>query len=292
MKIALCISGEPRLYERCLQTVTSLRESCNNTDIELHVFYHFWDNITKNVAYQRYKPVLSDPIIRTYEPEYFLDLIKPSKGVCEGKDTADNDILRAFKYIEKIINNHNIINFPRFNDWTKAWTDLTLFSYRVKNTNVPALSQIISFLRCQKLRTEYEIENNVNFDLVIKTRSDIIINPLKAKTLKLLPEKHKTLLQSSVYFDNIQVRKEMLWGEPAFFTFSTYSSKKLFNKPYEVILQEIIELMFHVNKKKQLLQVHTDHKILPTIFSRNNIKVIAPLIRVFRDNWLLYHPKI
>ena len=261
MKIALCISGEPRLYERCLQTVTSLRESCNNTDIELHVFYHFWDNITKNVAYQRYKPVLSDPIIRTYEPEYFLDLIKPSKGVCEGKDTADNDILRAFKYIEKIINDHNIINFP-------------------------------SFLRCQKLRTEYEIENNVDFDLVIKTRSDIIINPLKAKTLKLLPEKHKTLLQSSVYFDNIQVRKEMLWGEPAFFTFSTYSSKKLFNKPYEVILQEIIELMFHVNKKKQLLQVHTDHKILPTIFSRNNIKVIAPLIRVFRDNWLLYHPKI
>ena len=114
----------------------------------------------------------------------------------------------------------------------------------------------------------------------------------KQDLLKLLPEKHKTLLQSSVYFDNIQVRKEMLWGEPAFFTFSTYSSKKLFNKPYEVILQEIIELMFHVNKKKQLLQVHTDHKILPTIFSRNNIKVIAPLIRVFRDNWLLYHPKI
>lgn len=286
INIAICISGEPRRYERCLQTIKTYREITKNSNVNINVFYHFWNNETKNVWKQRYRRVTTTPEIITYEPDFFQEIFQPTIGVCEEKDTLNKEIKFAFDYLRKIIKKHNIIYYPKFPEWENTWDDLNEFAFKTKNTNIPVLSQVISYLRVQNLRIKYEKQYNIKHDIILKTRSDIIIDPLSVEQLNSLSQQRLT--KKYIQFRHLIIRRDEIWAEPGFFVFSSKSVNDSIFEP-DQFLQDMVELMFIGNEYKQQLKVHTDHTILPSILYKRGCRLRAPF-----TGWKykLYHPKI
>lgn len=304
INIAICISGEPRRYERCLQTVQTYREITKNSNININVFYHFWNNETKNVWKQRFRRVTTTPEITAYEPGFFEKIFQPTVGVCEEKDTLNKEIKFAFDYLQEILKKNNIIHYPDFPEWEDTWSNLNKFAFKVKNTNIPVLSQVISYLRAQNLRIKYEKQHNIKHDIIIKTRSDIIINPLSVEQLNSLSQQRLT--KKYIQFRHLIIKQSgstqheqdaigefddstsKIWAEPGFFIFSSSSVKDdVFES--EQFLQDTVELMFISNTEKQRLKVHTDHTIIPSIFYKRNCRLRAPITEW---KYKLYHPKI
>lgn len=304
INIAICISGEPRQYERCLQTIKTYREITKNSNVNINVFYHFWNNETKNVWKQRYRRVTTTPEIITYEPDFFQKIFQPTIGVCEEKDTLNKEIKFAFDYLQEIIKKHNIINYPKFPEWENTWGNLNEFAFKTKNTNIPVLSQVISYLRVQNLRIKYEKQYNIKHDIILKTRSDIIIDPLSIEQLNSLSQNRLT--KKYIQFRHLLIRRSgnarhynddiaqfddsasKIWAEPGFFVFSSEGVKDSIFEP-DQFLQDMVELMFIGNEYKQQLKVHTDHTILPSILYKRGCRLRAPF-----TGWKykLFHPKI
>jgi len=304
INIAICISGEPREYERCLQTIRTYRETTKNSNVNINVFYHFWNNETKNVWKQRFRRVTTTPTITTYEPEWFQEIFQPAIGICEGKDTLDKEIKFAFDYLQETIKKNNIIHYPDFPEWENTWADLNKFAFKVKNTNIPVLSQVISYLRAQNIRIKYEKQYNIKHDIVIKTRSDIIIDPISVEKLESLSQQRLT--KKYIQFRHLIIRQSgnarhernaiaqfddpasKIWAEPGFFIFSSQSIKDSIFEPGQ-FLQDMVELMFIGNTEKQRLKVHTDHTIIPSILYKRGCRLKAPFTEW---KYKLYHPKI
>ena len=49
IKIAICISAEPRYWKLASESILALREA--HSECQIDVFYHFWDNITKRQSH-------------------------------------------------------------------------------------------------------------------------------------------------------------------------------------------------------------------------------------------------
>lgn len=74
----------------------------------------------------------------------------------------------------EIINTNNLFNLPNFK---KIVIENELSEEDIDLTNYPVNLDIYSQLRkvklCNELRKEYEQENNIKYDIVIKTRFDV-----------------------------------------------------------------------------------------------------------------------
>ena len=80
IKIAICLSGEPRLSHKAIHSINNIRDTWSN-DIDIDIFYHLWDNITK-----RQKQINEDPVIEKTNKNYLNDMLKPTVGLIENKD--------------------------------------------------------------------------------------------------------------------------------------------------------------------------------------------------------------
>ena len=267
--IAICISGEPRHYSEGADSIKKLLTNIHE-DINVDVFYHFWDNVTKTVARQREYDMLDDPIKNLVNKEAVKQEYKPTIGICESKDTLDNDINIAFSYLQDIIKLYNVKKFPPYKFWKHAWQNISDFNFKVKNTNIPTLSQLISFFRCQGLRIQHENRNNIKYDLIIRTRSDIKF-VLPKKIHYFLQEKHV----KAVHFKKLKVCSDsVLYGEPGFYVFSSHIVE---NKIFDDYLNKTKKLMFRVKEKdNQKLHVLTDHSIIPEYFTSQRCPIEAP----------------
>jgi hypothetical protein len=266
--IAICLSGEPRHYIESLQSIKNIIKTYS--DINIHIFYHFWDNITECVWQQRRFEVVRNPIKKNLTSDFLKNEFNPTVGICESKDNLNTDIRIVFDYLQEIIKKYNVDKFPKYKSWKQTWQSFEDFTFKVKNTNIPTLSQIISFLKCQKLRIKYEIDNNINYNIIIRSRSDISFD-LPKKIHQIIT--HRPI--KAVQFKELKICTDsVLYSQPAFFIFSSNIVK---NDIFDNYIHKVKELMFRVKAKDtKSLHVLTDHSIIPEYFTSQKCAIEAP----------------
>ena len=140
MKIALCISGQPRNVHRGIENILQ------NMNFDLDVFCHSWWD--KDSSKQTFKKTLWDG-----REDEVSELVK-NDWMSELYEKLDVKKL----FIEK--QKHFII--PE--EFEKR---------KLKFTNTFSVySSLYSVFKCNELKKEYEIENNFIYDFVIRTRFD------------------------------------------------------------------------------------------------------------------------
>lgn len=145
MKIAICFSGSIRDFTTCLPSIRKYFLDNLNGDI----FLHLWrmDNVGSLSSDVNFK-WKND----TCETQYVIDQLKPIKYVV---DKYSND------WETKIINESNI-DIKKFEDNDK------------KNYGINACGMYYKIQKCFELVESYCLENNCQYDLIIRARLDFI----------------------------------------------------------------------------------------------------------------------
>jgi hypothetical protein len=140
MRVALCISGQPRNVSRGIENILE------NMNFEVEVFVHAWWD--KNSNKSTFKKILyngvEDEVSQPMENDWVADLYN---------NFDVNKIL-----LEKQIN----VNVPEILKKRKL-----KFTYAFG-----VCSSLYSIYKCNQLKKDFEIENNFEYDWVIRTRSD------------------------------------------------------------------------------------------------------------------------
>jgi len=158
MKIALCISGQPRFVENAFPNIYNNIIQPNNPDVFIHCWYD--ENLigqnfvnpalysANNWDYSSDKSKYSDNL-----DKLILDLYKPKKYIFENQKSIKDDTLR----LEEILNSHARV-------YTREYFVEMLYS------------SWYSILKSNMLKEEYRLENNIMYDYVIRMRFDATFN--------------------------------------------------------------------------------------------------------------------
>ena len=202
MKIALCISGQPRFFEK---GYNHIKKNIIDVNKDVDIFLHFWfdKNEINNTGYSNTS--------KTYT-----------------NNNSDNIQLSNIEKIRKMYN-------PQKMSFEKQY-DFNYFIKRDYSSNVSSLgnpfaifSQYYSAHRSIILKNEYELENGLEYDVVIKCRYDLNIDkPLKITSYdeKLLyfhndiKNSNETLINDGMYFGNNENMTKVL--ENAYLCFDDY----------------------------------------------------------------------
>lgn len=140
-KVAVCLSGQPRYWKQCVDSIKQHFESRTITydgrEIEVDYFIHTWD--TNTWKHQTQKTAC------TLEKIDDIDCLK-----------SELELAFSPKVIE-IESENDVFN----NGIDYAWKSL-----------------FYSFMKSVFQKRNYELENNFEYDCVIKTRLDLIFNPV------------------------------------------------------------------------------------------------------------------
>ena len=146
IKIAICLSGEPRYWQRGSDSILSLIKN-HNSNCQIDVFYHFWNTITKRQSH-----LINEPIIETIKPQLLLDNYKPVIGICEDKEELRPHVDVAWNYIEELKQQYNM----QQQALREGLEDKNLFLKMVQTTNCPPFSQLVSMCESLKLMADYQ----------------------------------------------------------------------------------------------------------------------------------------
>lgn len=288
IKLAICISGEPRLYYRLLKSIKSLDKEAFDVD----VFYHLWDNVTK-----RQKNINEEPIIESINSTVIMDKFQPKAGICESKDILDQELITIKQYTQKLIKEYSETKKHKINEYSNILLNEEELSKHLKFTNWPWYSQLYSLCKSQMIRINYEIENNIQYDFIIRTRTDVEITCTKLKSLyRELELREEHGLESNkcnyhkVYFphmylkgsqkmhnrkkfNTIGVRKEHLFS-PVHVEYCYYigTPKSMGKLIYENYKQDIVEYMVQAKEgeKEFVIYQPTSHTFIPHLILKNS----------------------
>ena len=120
--------------------------------------------------------------------------------------------------------------------------DLSKFKTQIKLSNHPPYSQLSSICKCQMMRIEYEEKNNIFYDVVVRTRTDVQFTFPKidklTKSIRFL-----TGTRPSVFFPGLWVRGFNNIGvEYCFFIGSSRTLNRILFQNYK---QDIPEILFN-----------------------------------------------
>lgn len=286
IRIAVCLSGEPRYWERASKTLPTFIQGDVNNECKVDIFYHFWDNITKRQSH-----IITAPIIEKIDKDILYNSFKPTFGVCENKDCLDPHIETAWEYIEYLKDKHNINN----NSLREGQDTKENFFNIVKTTNCPPFSQLISMCKSFEYMLNFSEKNNTFYDIIIRTRSDVEIAPISLNKIKNIINKDK--LSRYILFPSISVRtpgnnNPILQNKalPDFryftpfveFCFFIGSSKIITKNVFDNYTKKITELLFHVKNKsssdKDGITYLSSHNCVPTFLKQDkNTQIGAPI---------------
>jgi hypothetical protein len=155
MKIALCISGQPRVWKKTYQNwIDNILP-----DIEKDVFFHLWDFNT-----------LPENIFSTVNPP------PPKRDVPISEDEK-HEIINAYKPKKFCFDSRNI-NVARKNDPS------LITEFVKKPLGWWCRSQYYSLWHAARLKRQYELEHNFQYDIVIRLRTDIFFaRPIKLENV-------------------------------------------------------------------------------------------------------------
>lgn len=147
MKIAVCFSGQVRTWKYCYQNWID-----NLTPLgEVDYFCHFWDyNSVPEGAKKGYAVVPDDVLLSAEEKQSFIDMLKPK-----------------------------IIEFESKKVELSTTQSDTWYSKRIKNKLLLLQrNQFYSLMKSASLKRQYELENNFEYDVVIRMRPDSIFTSI------------------------------------------------------------------------------------------------------------------
>jgi hypothetical protein len=264
IKIAICLSGEPRYWQRSVKTIHNFITGNHDDRVcKVDIFYHFWDNITK-----RQSKLIDSPIIEVVNKDDLYRQFKPTIGVCESKDSLDSYIDTAWDYIQDLKSKHDVTDTVNINCKEN-------FIQAVKTTNCPPYSQIISMCKSLIIMSDYAEQNNINYDIIIRSRSDVEFRNISFEKIKCIVRKNK--LSRYIKFPSISVRTAHglnynPFVEYCFFVSSSnIINKKLFNN----FNSRLCELMFHVKPKKNntsLIVYRSSHNCVALLLKQHKNK--------------------
>lgn len=170
MKIAFCMSGQPRTAEMGFKMINKYLLKPNQ-EFKIDFFLHAWydrEEIGKPWSSAQNYPIGKSGYVEDGTDSYLLEVYKPKKWL-----------------FEKQIS---------FLDYTKNFNS-------VPNAKPEILSSIFySIYMSNQLKREYEIENNFKYDLVIRTRYDLAYMK-KIDLHGLLSKKHKVIVPENFQID-------------------------------------------------------------------------------------------
>jgi hypothetical protein len=161
MKIALCFSGQPRTWEKCLPSWIKFKQRLQehfNADID--TFCHAWDfntpphavmsspmvnNNDKSFDYRRVKGIM----ITSQERDQFLNALQPKKYIFENEEVSK---LKPAEVLELSRRNKN-----EHGECPIEW----------------AGSQFYAIMYAAHLKKQYEFENNIRYDMCFRLRYDL-----------------------------------------------------------------------------------------------------------------------
>jgi len=217
VNIAICICGEPRMKQYGAESLKKLREDIKqHDDVKLDVFYHIWDHVTRRQRNHKSR----DPFIEYVTKKELDDLFLPTVGYMADKNEMDDEIDYIWDYVCSL------------NEPDPRYDTKEILKNQIYYSNTPGYSQLHSLCKNQLMRIEYEQKNNIKYDLIIKTRTDVQFECLPdfshiKKIAKdsnfqeqiFLPKievwstKHKTLIipEFSLFFGNSKTLNKNIW---------------------------------------------------------------------------------
>jgi hypothetical protein len=167
MRVALCLSGQPRDLTRCVPTLIRNVIEPNNAD----VFYHtWWDENLKGRPFDSSQPHQIGSV-GSWDPDtlLFLDYLKPRKSIVEKPMIFDTSKLRSAPTA-----NQNSMSSIFYSQW-----------------------------KVGLIKQEFEKDNNFMYDAVIRTRFDILYDEkIKIEDVEIKPN---TVVLASKWQDIRQV---------------------------------------------------------------------------------------
>ena len=140
MRVALCLSGQPRNVYRGIQNIT------DNMKFDFEVFVHAWWDSDSNE--NTFKKILYD-----------------------GKEDEVSELMNN-DWMGKLYENFNI-NKMIIEKQVDLDVPEVLEQRKLQYTHTFGVcSSLYSIYKCNQLKKEFEIENNFEYDWVIRTRSD------------------------------------------------------------------------------------------------------------------------
>jgi hypothetical protein len=277
MKIALCFSGEPRETHLSSKSLYAARKFCENNNITLDVFCHFWTDVTK----RKHVFDKNDHIVSKVNKLDLIKLFKPTDYVIEDKDSLDPYCDFVFKYIQTLI---EPIGEPTNNLEGKAkkgvlgrdtWyicKDLERLKNQLKFTNTPPIGQLYSLCKSHQIRIDYEKKYNIQYDLVIRLRTDVSFRlPSVEKLAKITSKESSTVIFPQLWC-NLPKHKEESLGIGVEYAMFAGSSKTLDDKLFNNYETNILKNLFKL-KKDGVLYFATSHNFFPSLImnTSNNI---------------------
>ena len=190
MKIAVVLFGQPRFYKET--AISFNREFRTFFNHEVDVFAHLWDNVG-------YKPEddwfeKNNKLSGSNLKEDFCELYQPKGIMVENPDEKFNgiakslsDILETYReerlensyYPEGVLGRKKIITSKSGGCGCGNEMDCCLTSVRSGNDKILRyeMGQFYSISRAMELKESYERQNNFEYDLVIRVRTDGIYTP-------------------------------------------------------------------------------------------------------------------
>jgi len=140
MKVAICISGHLRTFDRCFWSIFSKLIEPNNAD----VFIHTWETLGYNGPVDG-----TAPQYNTFAKEKCIDaMYRPKKMIIEDSKGFEHFKAAGEGYSEK---------------WMKVHPGFTF-------------AMFYSIWRANLLKIQYENENQFKYDVVVRCRPDLIID--------------------------------------------------------------------------------------------------------------------
>lgn len=285
INIAICLSTEPRFWENSVNSITEFIKNCKDENIQIDIFYHFWNDITCQYPIKPAEIKLTDePMIKNIDPATFQHHFKPTVGVCENKDNLNPYIKEAWEYIQRLKQEHNIqdnliakyilkTTLDELKDINMSIEEA--FYAAIKRTSRIKFSQVISMCKSLIFMSKYADKNNIYYDIIIRSRPDICIKMNNFKRLKNLIRRDR--LSRYIYFPELSVRTDdkkfpNLYTPHACFDFFITSSNIINKNIFKNYSEKIIELLFLI--KKNRIEQRSVHNCVPLFLKQDKTDVV------------------
>jgi hypothetical protein len=163
MKVAVLLVGQPRNAIQCSENILKNIILPNNADVFIHTWYD-----KDNLYMEKGEKDRGNCICDSQLDVKLLEIYKP-KAFCIEKQKFNNFNNYGCNYYE--CPDKYLANVSK--DGKNK--ELTLEEVKLRILKYTHLSQLYSIFKCNLLKEEYSLENNILYDCVIKVRFDINI---------------------------------------------------------------------------------------------------------------------